>query len=60
MFGFFGDDGGVGFHLVKDGQKGFEQAVAGKKGIGKHDAADDRAGDISFIPLVTSKRGGHG
>ena len=58
--GLFGDDGGVGFHLVEDGEEGFEQAVAGKEGVGKHHAADHGAGDVALVPLVAGEGGGHG
>lgn len=57
---FFGNDGGVGLHLVKDGEEGFEQSVAGKEGVGEHHAADHGAGDVAFVPLVAGKGGGHG
>jgi len=33
----------------------FEQAIEGEKCIGKHDAAYYRAGNVAFIPLVTSE-----
>ena len=55
----FGDDGGVGFHLVEHGEEGLEQAVAGKKSIGKHHAPNNRARDVALVPLVTGERGGH-
>ena len=32
--------------------QGLEQAIHGEEGIGQHDAADDRARDVAFVPLI--------
>lgn len=57
---FLFDDGVEDFHLMEDGEEGFEEAVGGEEGVWKHDAADDGAGDVAFIPLVAGEAGGHG
>lgn len=54
------DDGGVGIHLIEDGDHGLEQSVDCEEGVGEHDAADDGAGDVAFVPLVSGEGGGHG
>lgn len=34
VLGLLGNDGGIGLHLVEDGEEGFEQSVGGKEGVG--------------------------
>ena len=53
------DHGGVGVHLIEDGDESLEQSVGGKKGIGQHDAAHDGAGDVALIPLIPGEARGH-
>ena len=57
IFGF--DDCFVGIHLTKDGEEGFEEAIDGEEGVREHDASDDGAGDVAFIPLVAGEASGH-
>ena len=52
---FFFNDGRVGVHLTKDSKQGFVKPVDRVKGIRKHDTADYRAGDITFVPLIASE-----
>lgn len=57
---FLFDDRFIGIHLREDGEKGFEETIGGEEGIGEHDAANDRARDVAFVPLVARKSSGHG
>ena len=54
------DHGFEGVHLVEHGEEGLEHAVDGEERIRQHDAADDGAGDVAFVPLVAGEPGGHG
>ena len=54
------DDGGVGVHLIQNGDHGFKESVDGEEGVGQHDAADDGAGDIALVPLIAGEAGCHG
>ena len=47
-------------HLIEHGEQGFEEPIHGEEGIGQHHAADDRAGDVTFVPLIAGEPGGHG